>query len=106
VSAIISFETFARPAIMTMLGKLNFARPSIQAILQDRAENSAGRRNYIRVHVQRDKDGDYIARTTGEQGSGILTSVTRANGLLEMPPDLLEVLPGSRVAITMLDSDE
>jgi molybdopterin molybdotransferase len=106
VSAIISFETFARPAILTMLGKTNFSRPSIQAILQDRAENSAGRRNYIRVHVQRDDRGEYVARTTGEQGSGILTSVTRANGLLEMPPDLLEISPGERVRITMLDADE
>jgi molybdopterin molybdotransferase len=106
VSAIVSFETFARPAILTMLGKTRFARPSVEAILEDRAENTAGRRNYIRVHVARNGDGEYHARTTGEQGSGILSSVTRANGLLEMPPDVLEYKPGSRVPITMLDYPE
>lgn len=106
VSAIISFETFARPAILTMLGRKNFERPYIEAILQDRAENNAGRRNYIRVHVARGADGEYIAATTGEQGSGILTSVSRANGLLEMSPETLEHKPGERVRITMLDYPE
>ncbi len=106
VSAIVSFETFARPAILTMLGKTRFTRPYVEAILQDRAENNAGRRNYIRVHVERGEDGQYIARTTGEQGSGILTSITSANGLLEMPPEVLEYKPGERVRVTMLDYPE
>ncbi len=106
VSAIISFETFARPAILTMLGRTKFARPYVMAVLQDRAENNAGRRNYIRVHVARNDAGEYIATTTGEQGSGILTSLSRANGLLEMPPDVLEYKPGERVKITMLDYPE
>jgi molybdopterin molybdotransferase len=106
VSAIISFETFARPAILTMLGRKHFARPYVIATLQDRAENNAGRRNFIRVHVTRSADGDYVATTTGEQGSGILTSVSRANGLLEMPPDVPEHKPGERVKITMLDYPE
>jgi molybdopterin molybdotransferase len=106
VSALVSFETFARPAILTMLGKTKFARPYVMAILQDRAENDAGRRNFIRVHVTRSADGEYIARTTGEQGSGILTSVARANGLLEMPPETREHKPGERVKITMLDYPE
>ena len=106
VSAIVSFETFARPAILTMLGRKNFERPYVTAILQDRAENNAGRRNYIRVHVRRDVNGEYIATTTGEQGSGILTSISRANGLLEMPPEVLEHKPGEYVKIKMLDYPE
>lgn len=106
VSAIVSFETFARPAILTMLGKTGFVRPYVDAILQDRAENNAGRRNFIRVMVSRNGGGEYTATTTGEQGSGILTSVTRANGLLEMPPDALQYSPGARVRVTMLDYPE
>lgn len=106
VSAIISFETFARPAILTMLGRTKFARPYVEAILQDHAENNAGRRNYLRVFVSRNGNDEYTATITGEQGSGILTSVTRANGLLEMPPDVLQYSPGDRVRITMLDYPE
>lgn len=107
VSAIVSFEIFARPAILTMLGKTKFDRPYVQATLMDRAENTAGRRNFIRVYVERDAaTGEYTARTTGEQGSGILSSLTRANGLLVMPPEVREHLPGERVRIYMLDWPE
>lgn len=106
VSAIVSFETFARPAILTMLGKTKFARPCVEAVLLERSENTAGRLNFIRVHVSRNSGGEYTARTTGEQGSGILTSIARANGLLEMPPEVKEYQAGDRVKITMLDYPE
>lgn len=106
VSAIVSFETFARPAILTMLGKTKFARPCVEAVLLERSENTAGRLNFIRVHVSRNSGGEYTARTTGEQGSGILTSIARANGLLEMPPEVKEYQAGDRVMITMLDYPE
>lgn len=105
VSAIVSFEIFARPAILTMLGRSRFERPRVEAVLDDDAHNSAGRRNYIRVFVSR-TDGGYVARTTGEQGSGILTSITKANGLLAMPEDVLEHKRGDRVQVYMLDWPE
>ncbi len=105
VSAIVSFEVFARPAILTMLGKTRFTRPSVHAVLQDTAKNSADRRNFIRVWVEK-RDGRYIARTTGEQGSGILTSIAKANGLLTMPENLTLIHPGEEVEIQMLDWPE
>jgi molybdopterin molybdotransferase len=105
VSAIVSFEVFARPAILTMLGRTRFERPRVEAVLQEDAHNTAGRRNYIRVMVER-ADGGYIARTTGEQGSGILTSITKANGLLAMPEDVLEYKRGEQVQVYMLDWPE
>lgn len=105
VSAIVSFEVFARPAILTMLGKIRFTRPSVRAVLQDTAKNSADRRNFIRVWVEK-KEDHYVARTTGEQGSGILTSIAKANGLLTMPEDLTLIRPGEEVEIQMLDWTE
>jgi molybdopterin molybdotransferase len=105
VSAMISFEIFARPAILTMLGKTRLARPSVRATLLEDVENSASRRNFIRVVVEK-RDGGYTARTTGEQGSGILTSVSRANGLLVIPEDVLLVRKGETVDIQMLDWPE
>lgn len=102
VSAMISFETFARPAILTMLGKKTFARPTVRAKLLEGVENNANRRNFIRVRVEK-TDSGYTARTTGEQGSGILTSVSRANGLLVIPEDVTLVNAGTVVDIQMLD---
>jgi molybdopterin molybdotransferase len=100
-----SFEVFARPAILTMLGKTRFERPSVQAVLQERVENTAGRRNYIRVTVDKTPEG-YLARTTGEQGSGVLMSLVKANGLLILPESGPALEPGSRVRVYMLDWPE
>ena len=68
-------------------------------------ENSAQRRNFIRVRVEK-RTGGYLARSTGEQGSGILTSVSRANGLLVIPEDVTLVRAGDMVDIQMLDWPE
>jgi len=105
VSALISFETFARPAILTMLGKTKFARPTVRAILQEDVENSSDRRNHIRVQVEK-REEDFIARTTGEQGSGVLTSVSKANGLLVIPENVTLMRAGETVEIQMLDWGE
>jgi molybdopterin molybdotransferase len=105
VSAMISFEIFARPAILTMLGKTRFERPTVHAVLQEDVSNSSDRRNFIRVVVERRETG-LVARTTGEQGSGILTSVSRANGLLVIPETVLKVRKGETVDIQMLDWPE
>jgi molybdopterin molybdotransferase len=102
VSAMISFEVFARRAILTMLGKKKFDRPSVRAQLQEDIKNDANRRNFIRVVVERQGDG-YIARSTGEQGSGVLTSVSKANGLLTIPEDVTLVRAGEMVDVQMLD---
>jgi molybdopterin molybdotransferase len=105
VSASISFEVFARPAILKMLGKTKFTRPTVEAVLQEDVTSTADRRNFIRVKVER-QNGDWVARTTGEQGSGILTSLARANGVLIVPEDVARVPRGTRVKIQMLDWPE
>jgi molybdopterin molybdotransferase len=102
VSAMIAFEVFARPAILTMLGKTKFARPTVRAVLQQEIKNDSGRRNLIRVVVEPRGDG-FIARSTGEQGSGILTSVARANGLLVVREDVTLVRAGEMVDVQMID---
>lgn len=105
VSAMISFEVFARRAILTMLGKTKFDRPTVCAVLTEDIQNDSQRRNFIRVYVERHGDG-YVARSTGEQGSGILTSVTRANGLLIVPENVTHVRAGETVDIQLLDLPE
>ncbi len=105
VSAMISFEVFARPAILTMLGKTRFARPTVSAILQEDIVNNSNRRNFIRVHVSR-REGVLVVSTTGEQGSGVLTSLSRANGLVAIPEDVQKVVAGQEVKVQMLDWPE
>jgi molybdopterin molybdotransferase len=104
VSAMVSFEQFARPAILKMLGHTDLAKPTIQAIVDEPLTNS-GRRGFVRVIVSRQEDG-YHARKTGEQGSGVLTSMAKANGLAIVPEGTRYVEAGSELSVQMLDWSE
>ena len=105
VSAMVAFEVFARPAILTMLGRRNLTRPMVDGVLTGPIHNYDGRRVYARVQVAR-KDGTYYATPTGPQGSNILTSMAQANGLAICPEDLASKETGEQVKLIMLDWNE
>jgi molybdopterin molybdotransferase len=100
----VSFEQFARPAILKMLGHTDLFKPTVDATIDEPLTNS-GRRGFIRVIVTRQPDG-YHARTTGEQGSGVLTSMAKANGLAIVLEGTQFVEAGSQLAVQMLDWPE
>jgi molybdopterin molybdotransferase len=104
VSAMVSFEQFARPAILKMLGHADLTKPTVQAIIDEPLTNS-GRRGFVRVIVTH-QGGHYHARTTGEQGSGVLTSMAKANGLAIVPEETLYVEAGTEISVQMLDWPE
>ncbi len=105
VSSMIAFEQFARPAILKMLGRKNFIKPTIQAKSEGRIDNRDGRRVFARVRVTK-RDGQYFARLVGPQGSGILTSMAQANGLMIVPEDKQVIEVGDEVQVQMLDWNE
>ena len=105
VSALLAFEMFGRPAIRRMLGRHLLARPIVEGVLTGPIFNSDGRRVYARVEVER-RDGTWFASPTGPQGSNILTSLSRANGLAICPADLRRKEAGQAVKIIMLDWNE
>ena len=105
VSAMVAFEMFARPAIRTMLGRRRLPRPTVEGVLTGPIHNADGRRVYARVEVER-RNGTYYAKPAGPQGSNILTSMSRANGLAICPENLAIKRAGERVRIIMLDWNE
>ncbi len=105
VSAMVAFEEFARPAILRMLGRTDLAKPTIRAELKGPIVNFDGRRVFARVRVTR-RNGSYYATPTGPQGSNILTSMARANGLAICPEDLPRMEEGQIVDVKMLDWNE
>ena len=105
VSSMITFELFVRPAILKMMGKKNLSKPTIKAIMESSIRNTDGRRIFARATVRREGDR-YFARTTGPQGSGILTSMARANGLVIVPEEVKAVKEGETVQVIMLDWSE
>ncbi|MFC1993459.1 gephyrin-like molybdotransferase Glp [Chloroflexota bacterium] len=102
VSSMVTFELFVRPAIFKMLGKRPLNKPAIEATIEDPIVNTDGRRIFARALVEK-RDGRYFARLTGPQGSGILTSMALANGLVIVPEDKPRVEAGDKAQVMMLD---
>ncbi|HWO72689.1 MAG TPA: gephyrin-like molybdotransferase Glp [Dehalococcoidia bacterium] len=101
VSAMVTFELFARPAIYKMAGRSGWERPLLRVIVEDRVENTDGRRFFARAIV-REEEGRYVASLTGPQGSGILTSMALANALVICPEDVPSLEPGDEADAYLL----
>jgi molybdopterin molybdotransferase len=102
VSAMISFELFARPAIFKMLGATDWKRTTVEAVLMNEVSQKDDRRHYLRVRLE-EEAGEWRAYLTGEQGSGILSSMIEANGLAIIPEDWTRAPAGSRVTVMLLE---
>ncbi len=105
VSAAVTFELFARPVIRKMLGHTRLLRPQIDVVVEDGVSDRAMRRHYVRAWVEW-RDGHFVAHTTGNQGSHIMTSLLNANALVIVPEGGVEVHPGDTAKAIMLDWPE
>ncbi len=102
VSALMSFELFGRPALLKMQGKTRLAKPTIEATLVDEIKRKDNRRHFVRVRLET-RGGETFAHLTGDQGSGILLSMVRADGIAIIPEDARHIEAGTRVRMMMLD---
>jgi molybdopterin molybdotransferase len=105
VSAAVTFELFGRPVIRVMLGHARLVRPQVDVIVEDGISERAMRRHYVRARVEW-RDGRFVARTTGNQGSNIMTSLLNVNALVIVPEGGVEVHPGDSAKAMMLDWPE
>jgi len=101
VSAMVSFVVFAAPAIRALLGAAEVLPPVRRAILLDAVVHKDGRRHFVRVRLE-ERDGRTVARLTGPQGSGILSSMVAADALAVLPEELESVPAGARVEVIPL----
>lgn len=101
VSSMVTFELFGRPALFRMMGRTGWERPVLRVIVEDRLENTDGRR-FLARGIVRERDGRLYASLTGPQGSGILTSMALANALVVCPEDVPAVEPGEEADAIML----
>jgi len=102
VSSMVSFEQFVRPSLLKMMGHRNLFRPVIEAILKEEIHKEPGRRHFIRAFVSFEQDHYYVT-TTGDQGSAILRSMIKANGLVMIPENERYVRAGEKVKVQLLD---
>ncbi len=102
VSSMVSFEQFVRPAIRKMSGHASLFRPSLKAILREDVSKKAGLVHFIRCRLA-PEGGKMFASTTGDQGSGILSSMVKAQGLIVLPREQTLARAGEEVNVVILD---
>ena len=100
VSAMIAFLLFGRPAIRKMLGYRTWELATVQARLREPITRKDGRRHYLRVRLYPTIEG-WEAELTGDQGSGILSSMVQADGLAVIPEDCDHLDAGSLVNVLL-----
>jgi molybdopterin molybdotransferase len=103
VSAMVSFELFVRPALRKMQGHANLFRRALSVTLEEDVKIAAKLTHFLRACVTRKEDGTLVARLTGLQSSGALTSMAKANALLIVPESAPTVAKGAQLKAMMLD---
>jgi molybdopterin molybdotransferase len=86
VSAMVTFELFVRPSLLKMAGRRVLTRPRVYARALSDIPNPGSRRGYFRVKLRADGTG-WATELTGNQGSGVLSSMVHADGLAVVAPD-------------------
>ena len=107
VAAMVCFEMYVRPALRRMMGQPLLFRPEADAALAEpyRKGGRDRRVHFLRVQVRREAGG-WAATSTGPQGSGILSSMTRANAIAVVPADAGDLAAGAAVRVCFTDLPE
>jgi molybdopterin molybdotransferase len=101
VAAFVAFLQFGRPAILRLLGSDDYSMPTLRARLLVEHENRGYRRHYVRGTFRRAGE-EFVVEPVAVQGSGVLTSITRANCLFVIPEDRNHAAPDTEVDIIPL----
>jgi molybdopterin molybdotransferase len=104
VSTLVTFELFARPAIRKMQGHARLFRAPVPVRLAEAVTIAAPLTHFLRAIV-REENGTLVARLTGPQGSGLLSSMARANALLVIPSESARIEAGASVGALLLRDD-
>jgi len=103
VAVMVTFSQFVVPAIHALAGA-NPQRPALfRARALDKMRKKPGRYEFQRGIAGMDENNEWQVARTGQQGSGILTSMSRANCFIVLPDDNAGVEPGDQVSIQFFD---
>ncbi len=105
VSALVCFYLYVRPALRRMGGHEKLFSPVVTATIGEDIAKAKGLTEFVRcrmTHVH----GHYTAHSTGNQSSGVLSSLSLGEGLVIGPPEFSTLPRGMNVKVLVLDSDE
>ncbi|MBF0445119.1 MAG: molybdopterin molybdotransferase MoeA [Magnetococcales bacterium] len=104
VSGLTVFLTIVRPALLRLMGALDEAPQQLSVKFRGNFTKKHSRMNFVRGIVHFDATGAWV-ETTGAQGSGILTSLSKANAFIIMPEELTKVSDGDMVTVQLIQYD-
>ena len=103
VAVMVTFLAFVRPALLRMMGSTALDLPLLKARSSEVIRKKPGRTEYQRGRVSTAADGTLQVKTTGNQGSGVLSSMVQANGLIVLHHDQGSVDVGDEIDVMMFD---
>jgi molybdopterin molybdotransferase len=103
VAVMVTFLAFVRPALLRMMGCASAPPPLLRARSEEAIRKKAGRTEYQRGVVTTGADGSLQVRITGSQGSGVLSSMVQANGLIVLHHGQGNVAAGDPVDVMMFE---
>lgn len=103
VAVMVTFLALVRPALLRMMGCTAPPPPLLQARARGPIHKKPGRTEYLRAVVSTTDLGELQVQPTGHQGSGVLSSMVQANGLLVLAHDQGDVAPGDLVNVMVFE---
>ena len=105
VSAMVCFDLFVRPALMRMMGRKDRRRPRVNVFFEQDIVNKFGRLHAMRVSLARTEKG-WLAESVGAQGSGLISSLTKADALALIGPAAEGIPAGEPVEAIVLRDEK
>lgn len=104
VAVMVTFYQFVREALLHLQGQTGIAPlPTQKVVCSSPIKKAPGRTEFQRGILSRDDNGQWSVRTTGDQGSGILSSMSQANCFIVLPTDQGNVPAGATVDVQLLE---
>ena len=101
VSSLITFEVFVRPALRKMTGSPHPVKIPVKATLAEPVKKKPGKTHFLRVVIEPGEEG-YVARTAGDQNTGILRTLALADGIAVLPRERTNFAAGEKVDVLLL----
>ena len=102
VSSLVSFVLYVRPALLKMMGHENLFMPVVRAKMAHDMKTAPGLKEFIRCRLE-EENGRFLASSTGTQSSGVLRSLSLAQGLIVAREDQTVLRKGSYAPAILLD---
>src|SRR6266542_4165150 len=104
VATMLIFEEMVRPALLKMMGHRRVLKAPVTAILQEPLKKKPGKVQLLRVRLERAGCG-YLAYSAGDQNTGILKTMLRADGVAILPAEATSFSPGDELSVHLLSGE-